>query len=275
MGIITLTSDYGLTDYRVAAIKGSILSLNEEVKIVDISHQIEAYNRLQTAYILRNSYKHFPAGTVHLVSVDSFYRKERRYILYFIDGHYFLGADNGIASLVFNNLLPDAVYEITLNNRFDDKVHFASRDILVPAAVHLQNGGIPEVIGRKISDPTIISQPRAVFNETKKMIIGEIIYIDNFGNVVSNISRKFFEKCAAGFGEYLVKFRNIGLSRVYNQYTDIVLDWEKEQEYHGKSAAVFNDAALLEISIYKGSSTNGARNLFGLKTGENIYIEFR
>lgn len=274
MAIITLTSDYGNLDHRVPAIKGGILSMNDETKIVDISHEIQAYNLLQTAYILRNSYHHFPKGTAHIITVDSFYRKERRYIIYKIDGHYFLAADNGVLSLIFPNLKPEAVYEITINNRFDDHVHFASRDILVPAAVHLQNGGIPEVIGRKIKNPKQISAPRAVFNESEKMVIGEVIYIDNFGNVSSNISRYFFEKCFANFSKYIVKFRNMGISRIYDQYTDLVIDWENENEYHGKSCAVYNDADLIEITIYKGNQNSGARNLLGLNVGEKIYIEF-
>ena len=137
MAVITFTSDYGLVDHRVASVKGKILSLNEEVKIVDISHQIQAYNLLQAAYIVRNSYFSFPKGTVHIISVDSFFTKDRRYILYKADGHYFLAADNGILSLIFFDIKPEQVFEITLNNRFDDEVKFASTDILAPVAVHI------------------------------------------------------------------------------------------------------------------------------------------
>lgn len=274
MGVITFTSDYGLIDHRVAAVKGKVLSLKEDVKVIDISHDIQAYNLLQTAYVVRNAYSFFPAGTVHIISVDSFYHKDRKCILYQADGHYFIAADNGVLSLIFYDIKPEAVYEITLNNRFDDEVNFPSTDIFVPVAVHLQNGGLPEVIGRKLKNPKQLSFPRAVFNESEKMIIGEIMYIDNFGNVVSNISRKFFEKNAVGFQSFIVKFRNLALSKIYNHYTDLVSDWNKEHEYHGKSAAIFNDAGLLELTVYKGNNTSGAKNLFGLKVGENIFIEF-
>ena len=274
MAVITFTSDYGLIDHRVAAVKGKVLSLKEDVKVIDISHDIQAYNLLQTAYVVRNAYSFFPAGTVHIISVDSFYHKDRKCILYQADGHYFIAADNGVLSLIFYDIKPEAVYEITLNNRFDDEVNFPSTDIFVPVAVHLQNGGLPEVIGRKLKNPKQLSFPRAVFNESEKMIIGEIMYIDNFGNVVSNISKKFFEKNAVGFQSFIVKFRNLALSKIYNKYTDLVSDWNKEHEYHGKSAAIFNDAGLLELTVYKGNNTSGAKNLFGLKVGENIFIEF-
>lgn len=274
MSVITFTSDYGLVDHRVASVKGKILSLNEEVKIIDISHEIQAYNLLQTAYIVRHAYPSFPEGTVHIISVDSFYNKERKCVLYKADGHYFIAADNGVLSLIFYDIKPEAVYEITFNNRFDDEVNFTSNDIFAPVAVHLQNGGLPEVIGRKFKSPKQLSFPRAVFNENEKMIIGEIMYIDNFGNVVSNISKKFFEKNGMGYENFIVKFRNLALSKIYNRYTEFVSDWKNEHEFHGKSAAIFNDAELLELTIYKGNIHNGAKTLFGLNVGENIYVEF-
>ncbi|MEN2434941.1 SAM-dependent chlorinase/fluorinase [Weeksellaceae bacterium A-14] len=277
MAIITLTSDYGNVDHRVAAIKGSIMSLSSDIRIVDITHGIDAYNLKQTAYIVRNAYRYFPAGSVHIVSVDSFYRKEVKNVLYRADGHYFIAADNGVLGLVLYDIKPEAVYEITLNNRFDDKVNFTSTDIFVPAAVHLCNGGLPEVIGRPLKKPLEVKVPRAVHNPSENMIIGEVMYIDNFGNIVSNISRKFFEDIfiKTDAVKYTIKFRNLILSTIHSQYTDFIPDWSREREYHGKSVAIFNDVGLLELCVYKGNKHNGARTLFGLKVGEKIYIEFQ
>jgi len=274
MSVITLTSDYGLVDHRVASMKGKILSWSEEVKVVDITHNITAYNLLQTAYIVRNAYKFFPEGSIHIIAVDSFYHKSRKNIIAKIDGHYFISADNGITNLMFFDIKPEAIYEITLNNRFDDKVIFPATEIFVPAAMHLYKGGLPEVIGRKIKSIKDVSFPRAIYNEAEKMIVGEVMYIDNFGNVVSNISRKFFEKYALISEKFAVKFRNIVSSKVLDQYTDLVTDWDREQESHGKSSVIFNDADLLEITIYKGNVSNGASSLFGMSTGEKIYVEF-
>lgn len=276
MAIITLTSDYGNVDHRVAAIKGSIMSLNSEIHIVDITHEIDAYNLKQAAYIVRNAYNYFPPESVHIVSVDSFYRKEVKNILYKANGHYFIAADNGILGLILYDIKPEAVYEITLNNRFDDKVNFTSTDIFVPAAVHLCNGGLPEVIGRPFDTPVEVKMPRAVHNPSENMIIGEVMYIDNFGNIVSNISRKFFEDTyiKTNAERYTIKFRNLILSTIHSQYTDFIPDWSREREFHGKSVAIFNDVGLLELSIYKGNRQNGARTLFGMNVGEKIYIEF-
>jgi S-adenosylmethionine hydrolase len=274
MSIITLTSDFGNLDYRVSAVKGKILSLNPEVNIIDITHEIQAYNLIQTSYIVRNAYKHFPKGSIHIVSVDSFYHKSRRNILYKADGSYFLAADNGLLSLIFFDIKPEAIYEITLNNRFDDIINFTSTDIFVPAAVHLANGGLPEVIGRKIKNVKELLFPKPVYNEAEKMIIGEVMYIDNFGNIISNINKDFFEAAGKGHENFTIKFRNLSLSKVFSSHTEVVSDWQRETEFHGQSAAIFNDSQLLELTIYKGSKKNGAKSLFGLNVGGNIYIEF-
>ncbi len=274
MPIITLTSDFGNLDYRAAAVKGSILSLNQEVNIIDITHDIQAFNLIQTSYIVRNAYKHFPKGTIHIISVDSFHNRSRKNIIYKSDGHYFLAADNGVLSLIFFDIKPEAIYEITLNNRFDDIVNFTSTDIFVPAAVHLANSGLPEVIGRKIDAAKLLLFPKPVYNESEKMIIGEVTYIDNFGNIISNINKDFFETISKGYENFTIKFRNLALSRVFSNHTEVVSDWDRETEFHGQSAAIFNDSQLLELTIYKGNKKNGAKSLFGMNVGENIYIEF-
>lgn len=274
MPIITLTSDYGWLDYRVASIKGEILSINQNIKIVDITHDIEAYNLMQTAYIVRNAYRNFPKGTVHIICVDTFYRKEVKSVLYQVDGHYFITSDNGLMSLIFFDIKPEALYEITLNNRFDDEVNFPAVDIFAPAAAHLCNGGVPEVISRTFTNPKELIFPRAVFTPSEHMIIGEVMYIDNFGNVVSNIHKAFFQKTLAAYRNFRIKFRNLTLSKIYNHYTEFIPDWSQEREYHGKSVAIFNDSNLLELCIYKGNKNNGAKNLFGLSVGEKIYVEF-
>ena len=274
MPIITLTSDYGTVDHRVAAIKGNILQLNSEAKIIDISHQIGAYNLLQTAYIVRNAYVNFPKESIHIISVDSFFHKDRKNILVKADGHYFISADNGLLSLIFYDVKPEAIYEITINNRFDDNVKFASVDIFAPVAAHISNGGLPELIGRKIKEYKEIIFPKPYFNEAEKIMIGEVMYIDNFGNCVTNIPRVLFEKTAVNFENHEINIRNILLKNIHRKYTDIVTDWEKETEYHGKASAIFNEQDLLEITIYKGTNRNGANSLFGLKVGDKIYIQF-
>ncbi len=274
MPVITLTSDYGMLDHRVAAIKGSLIQLNPNSNIVDISHEITAYNLLQTAYILRNSYFNFPKESIHIVSVDSFFHKDRKNLLVKADGHYFIVADNGLMSLVFHDQKPEAIYEITINNRFDDDVKFASTDIFAPVAAHLSNGGLPELIGRKIKNYKEIKLPVSSFNEPEKMLIGEVMYIDQFGNCVTNISKTSFDKTAVAYKNFEINIRNIFLKNINRKYTDIITDWKKETDYIGKASAIFNAQELLEITIYKGNHKSGANSLFGLKVGDKIYIQF-
>ena len=274
MPIITLTTDFGTTDGKVACIKGCILSMQPDVSIVDISHDIEPYNLTQTGYIVKNAYSHFPKGSIHIISVDSFYHKDRKFLVCKADGHYFIMADNGLPSLIFYDIKPESIHEITLNNRFDDVVNFTSTDIFVPVAVHLYKGGIPEIIGREIQQIKEITYPKPYFNENEKILIGEVVYIDHFGNAVSNISKEIFEQYFLVFKDFDVKFRGFSTKKIVEKYTDIIPDWEKESSFHGKELALFNEADLLEIAIYKGSKASGASALMGLNIGEKIYVVF-
>lgn len=274
MPIITLTSDYGNLDHRVPAIKGSILQLNPEARIIDISHEIAPYNLIQCSYIVKNAYSHFPKESIHIISVDSFFHKDRKNLLVKADGHYFISSDNGLLSLIFHDIKPEAIYEITINNRFDDEVKFASVDIFAPVAAHLTKGGLPELIGRKIKNYKQISFSKPYFQEAEKMLIGEVMYIDNFGNCVTNITKSLFDKTVVNFSNFEINIRNILLKNIHKKYTDIVTDWQKETDYHGKASALFNEQDLLEITIYKGTKKNGANSLFGLKMGDKIYIQF-
>lgn len=275
MSIITLTTDFGITDHRVAAIKGNLLTLDKQINIVDITHNIQPYNLLQTSYIVRNAYKHFPKNTVHIISIDSLYHSQKKLLLCFVNDQYFLVADNGLIHLIFFDIKPDAVYEININNRFDDEVKCSILDIFVPVAHHITRGGVPEIIGKKISITKELSLPKAQILENENMIAGEVIYIDHYGNVVSNITKAFFDSINIGNSAYTIKFRNINIKKIQSHQTDFITNYEQESKYQGKQFAVFNDAGYLEICIYKGNEKNGAKTLLGLDVGENIYIEFQ
>ena len=274
MSIITLTTDLGYTDHKVAAIKGNILSLNFDAKIIDISHNIQPHNLLETSYIVRNAYKHFPKNSIHIIAVDALYHPSRRFLLCKVNGHFFLTADNGLLSLIFFDLKPESIFEITINNRFDDVIKCSILYILLPVANHLLNGGVPELIGRKINEPKELSLPKAQFLPNENMIVGEVIYIDHYGNVVSNITQEMFSQSHSGNDEFKITFRNLNIKKIHQHYTEFIKDYQKENKFHGNQLALFNEAGYLEISIYKGSKNNGAKTLFGLDIGEKIYVEF-
>ena len=115
MTIITLTTDFGLKDYSIGMMKGALYQEIEEVKIVDISHQISPYNHSQAAYVLKTAFKAFPKGTIHIIGVESEYTPENIHLVMSFQEHYFIGADNGIFSLITNNLKPDKVVAINIH----------------------------------------------------------------------------------------------------------------------------------------------------------------
>jgi hypothetical protein len=273
MSIITLTTDLGTKDHKVASIKGSILSLEKNVPIVDITHHIEPHDIIQTAYIVRNSYSHFPKGSIHMIAVDCFYHKDRKFLVLEANGHYFIMPDNGLFSLIFPEIKPEKIYEISHKASDDDRI-FTPIDIFVPVAVHLYKGNDIKLIGKQIKSIKEVVFPKPNYNEAQKMIAGEIVYIDHFGNAVSNISKEIFEKHLSENQNFTIKFRECSMKNIVKKHTDIITDWEKENLFLSKELALFNEADLLEIAMYKGSKTNGAAPLMGLNIGEKIYVEF-
>jgi S-adenosyl-L-methionine hydrolase (adenosine-forming) len=274
MPIISLTSDYGTKDYRVAAIKASLHDEDFVPNIIDLSHKIKAFHLLETALMVKGSYTFFPKGTVHMICVDSFYHKQRKLLAIKADGHYFLMADNGLAGLLFHDIQPEEIYEILLNNRFDDEVSFTATDVFCPVAKHLAKGGQLSVIGRPISDYVKMVSQKAVFNDTESILVGEVVMVDHFGNAISNISKELFTTYQNKYKQISIKLRNYKINQIQKNYSAIVTDWSKEVSFHGKAGSRFNHIGLLEIFLYKGSKENGASSLLGLGVGEKIYIEF-
>ena len=191
MAIITLTTDFGHKDHFVGAIKGTILSNLPESNIVDISHSISPFNIQECAYILKNAYRSFPQGTVHIVGVDSEISPENEHIVVLVDGHYFVSANNGVISLITSEIKPEKVVEVQIPNI--DSGAFPVLNVFIQVACHIARGGKLEVIGKPFDALKELRdfEPR-ILNEGKT-ISGNVIYIDNYGNVVTNIQRSLFE----------------------------------------------------------------------------------
>ena len=146
MAIITLTTDLGTTDSYLASVKRAIYSQLEDVEIVDISNYIEPFNIQQAAYILRNCFKDFPVGTVHIISVDDELSITSEHLAVKVNGHYFVGADNGLFSLLFNEVKPEKIVKLNISLT-SNCMTFAAKNIFVPPACHLARGGTMEIIG--------------------------------------------------------------------------------------------------------------------------------
>jgi len=151
MAIITLTTDLGIRDNYVASLKASILTQNEDVNIIDISHDIECFNINQATHVLKTCFKNFPKNTIHIITVDDELNSKNEHLLAFYNQQYFLCADNGFFNLFFDVFRPDKLFQITVDQK-SDILTFASREILSIAACHLSRGGTPEIIGKEINN---------------------------------------------------------------------------------------------------------------------------
>lgn len=275
MPIITLTTDFGTKDHFVGMIKGAIYKELAEVNIVDISHEISPFSITEAAYILKNSYQNFASGTIHIIGVDSEISIENKPIAIQLDNQYFICCDNGIISMITNEIKPDKIVEITIQNPNDGI--FSILDLFIKVACHIARGGMLDVIGKKIENIKQLFEIQPLINSEQNQIVGNIIYIDNFGNVISNISQSVFNNVGKG-RSFEVIARNYTFTKIYKKYNDIVdfsIPLDKRQD-DGKRLAIFNSANFLEISIYRSNLTTvgGASNLLGLNYRDSITVRF-
>lgn len=276
MSIITLTTDFGLKDHSVAAVKGALYNEINDAKVVDISHRISPFDRIEAAYVIKNAYHNFPDGSVHIIGVDSELTPENAHIAVFLDKHYFICANNGIMSLIASEIRPDKIVEINIHRALD--TNFTVLDVFVKVAGHILRGGKLEVIGKSISALKHLKYIEPQVNETKTQIIGHVVYIDNFGNVITNIKRTFFESMA-GTRNFVISARHVEFKKIYDSYSEAInFDLPPhKRETTGKKLALYNSSGYLELAIYKSNpeTTGGAASLFGLKTMDTITINFK
>ncbi|QCE42554.1 S-adenosyl-l-methionine hydroxide adenosyltransferase family protein [Psychroserpens sp. NJDZ02] len=275
MPIITLTTDFGEKDHYAGAIKGAIYSELPEVRIVDISHSVSPFNIAEAAYIIQNAYSSFPKGSIHLIGIDSELNQENKHIAVELDDHYFVCANNGIMSMIANEIAPSKLVEINIHDKIETS--FPVLDVFVKVACHIARGGTLEVIGKAINTIKPIKNLVPYVNEEQTQIIGSIIYIDNYGNVVTNIKKSFFEKLQKG-RTYEVSARNNKFKKIQNKYSDIVnFDIpEDKRTDEGRGLVVFNSSNYLEIAIYKSNNqtVGSASSLMGLGLRDTITINF-
>ncbi len=275
MAIITLTTDFGLKDFYVGALKGSIYKELLDIKIVDISHHIEPFNVQQCAYVLENSYKDFPKGTIHIVGIDSESTLEKEHIVVLIDGHYFVTANTGVIGLLTLEKKPTKVFQIAIPNPI--KGPFPVKDIFAKVACHIARGGTLEVIGKPFTALKEIKEFKAMVSDTGNKIIGNVIYIDNYGNVVTNIPKHLFESYRNG-RDFELHARNNILKKIHHKYSGIVdfnLD-KNSRKGPGELLALFNSSEYIELAIYKSNldTVGGASTLLGLDYRDTITINF-
>lgn len=265
MSVITLTTDMGLKDYYVASVKGMILCELPDARIIDISHNIAPFDIAQASYVLKNCYMDFPEGTVNVIGVNPEKTDTIKHLLVKANDRFFIGADNGIFSLLFTTQ-PQDIFELTIEE--DDELQsFPTKNVFIKAACHIARGGTPEMIGRRVDS----FEQRHLFQATADtdVIKGTVAYIDAYGNVITNISRTLFQEIGKGrkFKLYLTR-AGYAITKISNKYNEVP---------EGEKVALFSSNGHLEIAINRGveGSGGGANKLFGLKLNDTITIEFK
>lgn len=255
MQIVTLTTDFGLQDYYVPVLKGAILSRHRAVNIVDISHQIKHHDIVQAAFVLKNTWSAFPEGTIHVVSVNNFGGDRGRFLAFKYERHIFIGPDNGIFTLIFPNLSPLNIVEIPfvgLNFEYvREALANAISQLVLNPALELLGNPARDILQRITFQPVI----------APSQIRGAVIYVDNYDNVVSNVTRDLFEKVGRGRSFQLFFKRHDPIMRLSKHYNDVPI---------GETLCLFN-SDYLEVAINMGK----AAEMFGLKIEDTIQIDFR
>lgn len=255
MQIVSLTTDFGNQDYYVAELKASILHKQSDVQIIDISHQIDYHDIVQAAYFLENTYKRFPEGTIHIVAVYSYFSAENEFIAFQRDGHFFVGPNNGVFSLLFEQLKPDKVFAID-KSKIKDQTLSGMLSHCVGCISHglplSELGAHSEHVVERIGIKPVV---------TGSQIRATIIHIDHNENVVINVTKDYFEKVRNERSFSLYYKQNDPITKISNHYSEADI---------GEVVCIFNDAGYLEIAINAGR----AASLLNLRKNETIQINF-
>ena len=211
--MITLTSDFGLKDSYVAQMKGVIYTINPAATLIDITHDVEKFNIRMGAFMLSSAASYFPKGTVHVSVVDPGVGTERRAILVQTKQGFFIGPDNGVLVLAAQSQNIEHIYYLTNDEFMLPQVSstFHGRDVFASAAAHLDKGVKPSEFGPEINDAVIPD-----FTSVKRRrgsFIGEVLHIDNFGNVITNINQKEISHAKT----VNVKLRNLSLKLTFGK----------------------------------------------------------
>ncbi len=248
MPLLTLTTDIGQHDFLAGAVKGQLLQQASFFTLVDITHQLSPFNYPQAAYVCRNAIKNFPSGTYHLIIVNLFDEKPEHLLLAQHNGYYIGCADNGLLTMILEEV-PQKVVALKLD-KTEQKNTLYCTTVFAKAFAELHNGKSIEEVG----DATVSIQ---VKNPLRPMlgnnwIEGQIIFIDNFENVIVNITKEEFEEQRKGRSFKIIFKRDEVIDKISDTYADVP---------EGEKLAMFNSAAYLEIAINKGN----AAGLFGLQ----------
>ncbi len=257
--IITLLTDFGLKDPYVAVMRGVILSINPKCALVDITHQVNFHDIKEGAFILGQAYSNFPKGTIHLSVVDPEVGSARKPILIVTKNYFFVGPDNGLFTIALRRERVKQAVVLTNQKFFLSEISstFHGRDIFAPVAAYLSLGVKPESFGPSSKSWHEMSFPDPATKQGK--LIGEIVHVDTFGNLVSNIDQKSLLQFSKG-RPFVIKIGKRTLRGLKKGY------WEGRKD---EPIALFGSGGLLEISVREGS----AQNALKIKRGDRVVVQ--
>jgi len=260
MAIITLISDWGDTDYYQAAVKGRILQELPDVVLVDITHNIPRFDTREAAYVLHHAFRNFPKGTIHIIGVNTEESLREPHLVVLYDGHYFIGADNGIFSLIFEkDKAPEKIYTLEILQD-SGKYTFSGRDRFAKAAVMLARGEAIETLGEAYPEINKKLDYEPSFNASG--IRGMVIHIDPYCNAITNISRKLFKRII-GKRPFALSFKGYTCERIGECYADA--------GGNANQVCLFGSSDLLEIALRNST----ASSLMGLQVNDPVTIEIQ
>ena len=264
MPLLTLTSDIGQQDFLIGAVKGQLLKTIEKFTLVDISHNLSPFNYPQAAYVCRNAIKNFPVGTFHLILVNLFDEKPEHMLLAEHNGHFIGCADNGLLTMILEEV-PQKTVALALDKNLQKNTLYCA-SVFARAFNELLDGKKIEEIGDAGVSIHVKNPLRPMLGSD--YIEGQIIFIDNFENVIVNIHRDEFEEQRKGRSFKIVFKRDEVIDRISDTYADV---------NEGEKLALFNSAGYLEIAINKGNAAGllGLQNFSEKQLQQSQYMNSR
>jgi len=246
MPLITLMTDFGTSDYYVAAMKGMILQTNPKATIVDITHEISPQNLLHGAFVLRQTFPYFPANTICAAVVDPTVGSNRRIIAARYNGRIVIAPDNGLITLLHRDADLEEIRSVENRRYFADTLSstFHGRDIFAPVAAHLSRGVAMDQLGPVVDQIEILNLTKPIFNDDGT-IDGEIMLVDNFGNLISNISELDLSAAHSIRANLNVFVGSHKIGPVRSAYADVP---------SGKPLALIGSSQMLEVTVNMGNA---------------------
>ena len=276
MGVITLTSDFGTKDHYVARIKASLLKYAPESIVVDISNEVDHFNVTAAAYLVRSSFLDFPEGSVHLIAINNTLIPINRFIAVLAHKRFFIAPDNGIIPEIVSS---EAIDEIRIIEAFKPLTGFHELDVLTRAAAHLSNEGVLSVLGSETDEIIQLQSRQSRLSEDASRIEGEVIYIDHFGNAVTNIKKEDVE-ARRNDRTIVIKARTHSIQGIENSFQSfaakLIRSTKKRNAAEGELLALFNSSNHLQLSVYGSvpQVTGSVVSLLGLELGTRVDLLF-